>query len=126
MTAACAFCAEGGICFATTVKMYDAASAGVRLANTGPDCLPSDCTAARPRSASAAVSGCHPDVALLVVPDVVAVPVDRGLTLAYQYHTHARMTRMIMRQPSRLKKPFIVRAQRVSDGGEYPRTSRAR
>src|SRR4051794_110481 len=102
MTAACAFCAEGGSCFATTVKMYDAASAGVRLAKTGPDCLPSDCTAARPRSASAAVSGCHPD-AVVGEPDVVVVLVDRGLTLAYQYQTHARIMRMIIRQPSRLK-----------------------
>src|SRR3954463_6251111 len=109
MIAACAFCADGGSCLATTVKMYEAASAGVRLAKTGPDCLPSDCTAARPRSASAAVSGCQPEAAVALTALVVEVE-ERGLTRAYQYQTHARMTRMIMRQPSRLKKPFIVRA----------------
>src|SRR3954467_13758582 len=110
MIAACAFCADGGSCLATTVKMYEAASAGVRLAKTGPDCLPSDCTATRPRSASAAVSGCQPEAAAGAQPAVVVEVDERGLTRAYQYQTHARMTRMIMRQPSRLKKPFIVRA----------------
>src|SRR2546423_10671515 len=105
---ASAFFAEGGSCFATTVKMYDAASAGVRLANTGPDCRSSDCTATLPRSASAAVSGCQPELT-----EVAAAPVAVGVTAAgrstraYQYHTATRSMRMT-RQPALFRQPFMV------------------
>src|SRR5205814_8165212 len=88
--------------------MSDAACAALRLANTGPDCLPSDWTAARPRSASAAVSGCQPLLTDVAVPTVVlvVVPVVVG-TRAYQYHTASRIRRMISKQPRRRKNPLI-------------------
>src|SRR5882762_9111992 len=110
MLAASAFLAEGGSCFATTVKMYDAASAGVMFANTGPDWRPSDCTARRPRSASAFVSGCQPVVTDVAVPPGVApaLTADGSSTRAYQYQTPARMAMTIIKQPRRRKKPFIV------------------
>src|SRR3954453_16723308 len=106
MIAAWAFCADGGSCFATTVKMYDAASAAVRLANTGPDCLPSDWTAARRGSASAAVSGCQPLETEVALPTVVEFVVVVAGTRAYQYHPAAAIARMIIRQPRRRKKPL--------------------
>src|SRR3954471_17168797 len=120
MIAAWAFCADGGSCFATTVKMYDAASAAVRLANTGPDCLPSDWTAARPRSASAAVRGCQPlfvEVAVSTV--VVVVDLDAG-TRAYQYHAATQIRMMITRQPIRRRNPFMFPGGRLSTRENTP------
>ena len=117
---------------ASTVNMYDAASAGVRFAKTGPDCWPSDCTAALPLSASAAVRGRHPAVeaegsAVAVSEvEVVAVVVVFG-TLAYQYHIATAIAIRMMRQPSLRKNPFIGRSVGVlCKWGEYPRTRRAR
>src|SRR6266550_915196 len=110
MIAASAFLADGGSCFATTVKMYDAAWAGVMFAYTGPDWRPRDCTASRPRSASALVSGCQPVLTDVAVPPGVALTLagDGASTRAYQYQTPARMARTIIKQPRRRKKPFIV------------------
>src|SRR5258707_104316 len=104
MTDASAFFAEGGSCLAATVKMYEAASAGVMFAYTGPDCRPSDCTAARPRSASAAVRGCQAEgteFATVVVPDdaVVTLMVGRPAR-TYQYHSTQRTRTMTRRQPA--------------------------
>src|SRR6476469_6056179 len=104
MTAASAFLADGGSCFAATVKMYDAASAGVMFAKTGPDCRPGDCTATRPRSAAAAVRGCHPDADEVVV---VTVSVGRPAR-TYQYQSTQRTRMMTRRQPALLRQPFMV------------------
>src|SRR4051812_5030259 len=108
MMAASGFCADGGSCLATTVKMYDAASAGVRVSKTGPDWRPNDLTATRPRSAAALVSGCQPEAADVAVPVVLAVPAADLSTRAYQYQTPTAIATTSMRQPSRPKKPFIV------------------
>src|SRR6185503_2490394 len=94
MMAACAFWADGGSCLARTVKMYDAASAAVRLAKTGPDWLPRDCTAARPLSASGAVSGCQPLFTDVAVSTVVVLVLVVG-TRAYQYQIATQMAMMI-------------------------------
>src|SRR5687768_2878226 len=109
---ASAFFAEGGSCFATTRKMYDAASAGVRLANTGPDDRSRDCMAACPRSASALVRGCQPEVTEVAVvsgvgPGADTVGLVRRSTRAYQNQAAAR-SRMMTRQPALLRQPFIV------------------
>src|SRR3954464_3921062 len=106
-----AFRADGGSCLATTRKMYDAASAGLSFANTGPERWPKDSTAIRPRSASACVRGSHP--VLVIVAPVTALVVDVveledvGRTRAYQYQRPASAM-MRMRQPTLRKQPFIV------------------
>src|ERR1035437_9504779 len=104
MIAASAFFADGGSCFATTVKMYDAASAGVRFAKTGPDWRPSDCTATCPRAASAAVSGCQPELTEVAV---AALPAAGRSTRAYQYHSAMRQM-MMTRQPALFRQPFMA------------------
>src|SRR6266550_5471233 len=93
------------------MKMYDAASAGVRFAKTGPERCPSDCTATLPRPASAVVSGAH---GVFVTPPAGAVVgavffvAAAGLsTRAYQYQSATRAITMT-RQPALRKQPFIV------------------
>ena len=90
--------------------MYDAASAGVRLTKTGPDCRSSDCTATRPRSASVVVRGCQPEltevaVAAAFVAELVVV--GRFSTRAYQYQTATRRM-MMTRQPALFRQPFMA------------------
>src|ERR1700693_1486096 len=106
MMAASAFFADGGSCFATTRKMYDAACAGVRFAKTGPACRSSESTATRPRSASAAVSGCQPELTEVAVDAELVTAAGRS-TRAYQYHSATRRMRRET-QPALFRQPFMM------------------